>query len=268
MAGAARLQRSQHAEPIEDPTGLRREVLAAELVSGEGRPVEKNDPERLPRPAGSRSRPRPVRPRPRPRPRGRQPARRTPAPGRVQTPTWRNAGARCQSQAGQLGARRQARELRGRVRPPHGEGPVVARHAIPGYRVRGEPDRRPCEAPSPEVAHHEAQTHELGHPAEERDDRRLGQVMEDERAQCHVDRAGADGRLERVARDDVHLGGVGRGPRRVPEDGRVEVHGHDPHPLALAPRPSRERQRNVRRARAHVEDRGGARRVVPARRTA
>ena len=87
-------------------------------------------------------------------------------------------------------------------------------------RARDEPDGGPREPPPPEVAHDEAQPRQLGEPAEQGDDGFLGQVVEDQRAERHVDRARPDGRLERVARDDVHLGRARRGPGGVSQDRR------------------------------------------------
>ena len=70
----------------------------------------------------------------------------------------------------------------------------VMRLATP--RACHEPHRGPGEPPPAEVADDEAQSHERGEPAEQGDDGLLGEVMEDERAERHVDRAGPDRRLE------------------------------------------------------------------------
>ena len=94
--GSVRLHPGEDAEAIQDPATLRREVLAADLVAGEPGPVEEDDRQPLPARGGSPSRRRPA---PRRRP-PRQPARAAPSDPRVQTPTWRNAGARCQRRSG------------------------------------------------------------------------------------------------------------------------------------------------------------------------
>ena len=144
----------------------------------------------------------------------------------------------------------------------------MPRHAVAGHRARGEPHGSPREPLSPEVAHDEAQSYEIGEPAEQRGDPLLGKMMKNERADRDVDRARPDGRLERVAGDDVHLRGTGDGPLGVSEDRGVDVEGDDPHPVSVTPRPSRERQRDVRRPRCPRRGRGGSRRPVAARRTA
>ena len=112
--------------------------------------------------------------------------------GRVQTPTWRNAGPA----ASECPAARRARP--GASAPPactpaapkaaRRGGPSAARRSR-GSRARLRPTRTD---PGRKSLTTKPSRDELGELAEQRDDRILGEVMEDQRAERHVHRAGPD----------------------------------------------------------------------------
>ena len=260
----ARLHPGEHAEAAPGSgsppaRGTRRRSCRGESARGRG--GRRRAPARR---GGSRSRRRPDPRRRRPR----QPACAASDAGRVQTPDLAEGGGTMPADVREPGAPGQVRELRRRVRSPHREGPVVPCHPVSGHRVGDEPDGRPRESASPEVAHDEAEPRQLGEPAEHPDDGVLGQMMEDQRAERHVDRARPDGRIERVARDDVDLRGAVRGSRRVSQDRRVDVQGHDPHPVAAGAAPTARAPAECPPPRFPRRGRGGSRRPRAARGTA
>ena len=95
-AGPVRLHPGEDAQAIQDPAALRREVFAADLVAGEPGAVEEGDRQPLPREEDRRR----GAGRPRADDHRVSPHVAAPSDPRVQTPTWRNAGARCQRTSG------------------------------------------------------------------------------------------------------------------------------------------------------------------------
>src|SRR6185503_2170338 len=73
----------------------------------------------------------------------------------------------------QSGARREAGQLRRRVRPSHREWSVVTGHAAAPGGARHEPDGGPGEPAPTEIADHEAQANDRSELAQQSDDRVL-----------------------------------------------------------------------------------------------
>src|SRR5438034_2976566 len=136
-------------------------------------------------------------------------------------------------------------ELGSRVRPPDGERPVVEGDAIPGGRAREEPRARPGRPAPAEVRDHEAEPGGLRHPADELHHGGFGEVMEHERADREVDRAGPDRSGDRLPGHEADLGEGGRPPPGTGQDAGLDVEAEDPHGPAARARPPGEGGRDV-----------------------